>query len=191
MIMYDSVLQTPDNNGRGSLSFTFEANTIVTLEIISKFIQEFYDKVLLLTKSTLELQILVKYFDGRINSLTPIQHVNKYVPLSVLVDIINCFWANRTALLEGKVNDIVISLIDLGSAPIRLCPPTPDQPTMILSTHNRVTPILFFKARCGYIKLFREFTCIYYSFFNGFYSFYRFFNRFFTSYYRIHRFGSN
>jgi hypothetical protein len=77
MIMYNSVLQTPDNNGWGSLSFTFEANTIVTLEIITKFIQEFYDKVLLLTKSTLELQILVKYFDGRIKSLTPIQHVNK------------------------------------------------------------------------------------------------------------------
>src|SRR4051812_23196549 len=98
MIMYDSVLQTPNYNGWGSLSFTFEANTIVTLEIITKFIQEFYDKVILLTKSTLELQIQVKLFDGRIKSLTPIQHVNKGVPLSVLVDIINCFWANRTAL---------------------------------------------------------------------------------------------
>jgi hypothetical protein len=87
MIMLDSVLQTPDNNGWGSLSFTFEANTIVTL--ITKFIQEFYDKVLLLTKSTLELQIRVKYLDGRIKSLTPIQHVNQDVPLSVLVDIIN------------------------------------------------------------------------------------------------------
>ena len=28
----------------------------------------------------------------------------------------------------------------MGSAPIRLCPPTPDQPTIILSKHNRVTP---------------------------------------------------
>src|SRR3954467_9521730 len=72
--------------------------------------------------------------------MPPIQHVNKYVPLSVLVDIIYCFWANRTALLYRIVIGIVISFKDLGSAPIRLCPPTPDQPTMILSKHNRVTP---------------------------------------------------
>jgi hypothetical protein len=58
----------------------------------------------------------------------------------VLVDIINCFWENRTALLDGKVLGIVISFKDLGSAPIRLCAPTPDQPTIILSKHNRVTP---------------------------------------------------
>ena len=66
MIMYDSVLQTPNYNGWGSLSFIFKANTIVTLEIITKFIQEFYDKVVLLTNSTLELQIQVKLFDGGI-----------------------------------------------------------------------------------------------------------------------------
>jgi hypothetical protein len=132
MIMYNTVLQTPDNNGWGSLSFTFEANTIVTLEIITKFIQEFYDKVLYLTKSTLKLHIVVKYFDGRIKSLTPIQHVNKYVPLSVLVDIINCFWVNRTTLLDGKVFGIVISFKDLGSAPIRLYPPTREQPTIFI-----------------------------------------------------------
>src|SRR3954467_15335469 len=72
--------------------------------------------------------------------MPPIQHVNKYVPLSVLVDIIYCFWANRTALLYRIVIGIVISFKDLGSAPICLCPPTPDQPTMILSKHNRVTP---------------------------------------------------
>ena len=140
MIMYNSVLQTPDNNGWGSLSFTFEAYTIVTLEIITILIQEFYDLILFLTNSTLQLSIQVKYFDGRSNSLTPNQHVNKYVPLSVLVDIINCFWANRTALLDGKVLGIVINFKDLGSAPIRLCPPTPAQPTKILSKHNRVTP---------------------------------------------------
>ena len=58
----------------------------------------------------------------------------------MLVDIINCFWENRTALLDGKVLGIVISFKDLGSAPIRLCAPTPDQPTIILSKHNRVTP---------------------------------------------------
>ena len=51
--MYDSVLQTPNYNGWGSLSFIFKANTIVTLEIITKFIQEFYDKVLLLTLGNL------------------------------------------------------------------------------------------------------------------------------------------
>jgi hypothetical protein len=58
----------------------------------------------------------------------------------VLVDIIYSFWANRTALLDGKVLGIVISFKDLGSAPIRLCAPTPDQPTIRLSKHNRVTP---------------------------------------------------
>jgi len=138
--MYNTVLQSRDNNGWGSLSFTFKANTIVNLEIITIFIQEFYDLVLFFTNSTLELRILVKYFDGRIKSLTPIQYVNKYVPLSVVVDIINCFWINRTALLDGKVLGIVINFKDLGSAPIRLCPPTPDKPTMILSKHNRVSP---------------------------------------------------
>jgi len=140
MIMYNTVLQTPDNNGWGSLSFTFKANTILTLEIITKFIQEFYDRVLFLTNSTIELVIQVKLFDGRIKCLTPIQVVNQDVPLLVLVDIINCFWANRTTLLDGKVFGIVISFKDLGSAPIRLCPPTREQPTILLSKHNRVTP---------------------------------------------------
>src|SRR5690349_14264368 len=84
----------------------------------------------------------------RIKSLTPIQHVNQYVPLSVLVDIINCFWVNRTALLDGTVLGIVIRFKDSGSTPICLCLPTPDRPTMILSKHNRVTPnpILFFSV---------------------------------------------
>jgi len=58
----------------------------------------------------------------------------------VLVDIINCFWANRTTLLDGKVLGIVISFKDLGSAPIRLYPPTREQPTILLSKPNRVTP---------------------------------------------------
>jgi len=140
MIMYNTVLHTPDNNGWGSLSFTFKANTIVTLEIITKFIQEFYDRVLFLTNSTLKLVIQVKLFDGCIKNLTPIQVVNQEVPLLVLVDIINCFWANRTSLLDGTVFGIVIRFKDSGSTPICLCPPTPDRPTMILSKHNRVTP---------------------------------------------------
>jgi hypothetical protein len=91
--MYNTVLQTPDNNGWGSLSFTFikDANTILTAEIITKFIQEFYDRVLFLTNSTLELVIEVKLFDGRIKRLTPIQVVNQEVPLLVLVDIITVF----------------------------------------------------------------------------------------------------
>ena len=97
--MYNTVLQTPDKNGRGSLSLTFKASTIVTNEIISTFTQEFYDLVLFLTNSTLELHIQVKYLDGRSKPLTRIQHVNKDVPLSVLVDIINCFWANWPKLL--------------------------------------------------------------------------------------------
>ena len=68
--MYDSVLQTPDKNGRGSLSLTFKANTIVTYEIISIFTQEFYDLVLFLTNSTrgenykFWLNILMEVFEG-------------------------------------------------------------------------------------------------------------------------------
>ena len=50
-------------------------------------------KFFYLRESTLELQIQVKLFDGRIKCLTPIQVVNQDVPLLVLVDIINCFWA--------------------------------------------------------------------------------------------------
>src|SRR3954469_7037193 len=93
MIMYNTILNTKlDIDGsRGLLSLKFLPNTILTIEIISIFTQEFYDQVISLTNSTYHLVVKVTMADGRIYAITLGQWVNKTVPLSELVDIICCF----------------------------------------------------------------------------------------------------
>ena len=65
--MYNTIINTvtqrDDQEDRFGFSFKikFLPNTILTLEIITKFIQEFYDKVILLTDSTIKFSIYVRF----------------------------------------------------------------------------------------------------------------------------------
>jgi hypothetical protein len=167
--MYNTILKCKSNKHTPFNSWRLELapNTILTMKIISIFTQEFYDQVISLTDSTIILSISVTFASGNgvPCTLSGSQYINKDVPLSELLEILYCFWANRTAYLDGKVVAIQINYIDKGSAPVALSPPDPGTPTFIFRGDQRypLNPIF-----PGVDTLFREFTCIYY-FFNIFF----------------------
>jgi len=92
----NTILNANWHKDRLGISFTinFLPNTILTLELITKILKAFYDKVILLTDSTLKLSIYVTFpepSNGVPCLLAYSKYVNKGVALSVLVEIIYCF----------------------------------------------------------------------------------------------------
>jgi len=93
----DTILKSKSNKSTpiNTWYLKLAPNTILTMEIISIFTQEFYDQVISITNTTYNLYVEVTMADGRNYNITPGQWVNKTVPLSELVEIIYCFWANE------------------------------------------------------------------------------------------------
>jgi len=119
-------------------SIALKPNTILTYEIIYNFTQEFFNRVL--KDSTISLIFEVVYTDGRTYQFASGQVVNNTVLLSDLVDIIFCFWDNRTVLLDGEVLRIRILFSDKAGSRagkhVRLISPTLLKPTRLDSNYQ-------------------------------------------------------
>ena len=199
--MFNPILYIPKDFYQISyFSIDLKPNTILTYEIIYNFTQEFFNRVL--KNSTLSLIFEIDRSDGRTYQFALPQVVNNTVLLSDLVDIIYCFWANRTVLLDGEVLRIRILFSDKGRKPTRLIPPTLLNPTglysnsqdtgsLIAAQDNRLTPNPIFPLGSGATENFRTIQIQGRSFSTTSTDSDFFFNRSFTPCNRIHRFRSN
>src|SRR4051812_13082457 len=107
----ERTLEGTKGNIIGYFAMCFSQPTTLTKDLISKFTQEFYENVISKTTCTIQFSVCLTFKNyGALFRFTLPQYVNQSVHLSVLVEIIFCFWYNLQEWLpdHGKVTSIYI-----------------------------------------------------------------------------------